>query len=65
MVHEHDRYHLNLSPIMPEAHEIARAATTTYLRHLGQWCTGVLIHGSALKGGYIPAIQKSHPLRMH
>ncbi|HLJ36417.1 MAG TPA: hypothetical protein VKU38_22350 [Ktedonobacteraceae bacterium] len=54
MLNEHNRYHLDLAPLVPEAQEIARAAATVYLRHLGQWCIGVLIHGSGLKGGYIP-----------
>ncbi len=54
MLSEENRYHLNLSPIVPEAREIVRAAAIVYLRHLGQWCIGLLIHGSALKGGYIP-----------
>ncbi|HVB20979.1 MAG TPA: hypothetical protein VNG51_03425 [Ktedonobacteraceae bacterium] len=54
MLNEQDSYHLNLSPIVPEARGIVRAAAITYLQHLGQWCIGVLIHGSALKGGYIP-----------
>jgi hypothetical protein len=54
MLSEQDSYYLDLAPIVPEAQEIARAAATAYLRHLNQWCIGVLIHGSALKGGYIP-----------
>ncbi len=33
---------------------IVHAAATVYLHHLGQWCMGVLVHGSALKGDYIP-----------
>ena len=53
MLNEQNSYHLDLTPIVPEAQEIARDAATVYLQHLGQWCTGVLIHGSALKGGYI------------
>ena len=51
---EQDRYHLDFAPIIPEAQEIVRAAAIAYLRHLGQWCIGVVIHGSALKGGNIP-----------
>ena len=54
MLNEQGRYHLDISPIIPEAQEIVRAAATAYLRHLGQWCIGMIIHGSALKGGYIP-----------
>ncbi len=54
MLSEQDSYHLNLTPIVPEAQEIVRTAAIAYLRHLNQWCIAVLIHGSALKGGYIP-----------
>ena len=54
MLNEQETYHLNLSPIVPEALSIVRAAILVYLQHLGQWCIGAVIHGSALKGGYIP-----------
>ncbi len=53
MMHEYDRYQLNLSLVVSEAQEVVRAATLVYLKHLDEWCIGVLIHGSALKGGYI------------
>ncbi|HEY3993417.1 MAG TPA: hypothetical protein VGM01_11110 [Ktedonobacteraceae bacterium] len=54
MLSEQGRYHLDLSPIVPEAQSIARAVTNVYLQHFGQWCIGIMIHGSALKGGFIP-----------
>ncbi len=51
---EQESYTLNIAPVVPEAQSIVRDATTIYLRHLSQWCIGVIVHGSALKGGYIP-----------
>jgi hypothetical protein len=54
MLNEQAPYHLDLSPIVPEAQSIVRAATLVYLQHLGQWCIGAVIHGSTLKGGFIP-----------
>jgi len=54
MLNEHGKYHLDLSPIVPEAQLVVRAAALIYLEHLGPWCLGMVIHGSALKGGYIP-----------
>lgn len=41
-------------PLAPEAQPVALAATTVYLRHTRPWLIGLLAHGSALKGGYIP-----------
>ncbi len=54
MLSEQEKYHLDLSPLVPEAQAIVRAAAEVYLQHLGPWCLGLVIHGSALKGGYIP-----------
>jgi len=54
MLSEQEPYHFDLSPIVPEAQSIVCAAAEVYLQHLGQWCIGLVIHGSALKGGYIP-----------
>jgi len=53
MLGKHERYNLDIAPIVPEAQSIVRDATGIYLQHLSQWCIGVLVHGSALKGGYI------------
>lgn len=41
-------------PLTPEAQPVALAAATVYLRHMRPWLIGLLAHGSALKGGYIP-----------
>jgi hypothetical protein len=49
-----EKSNLDVSRIVPEAQSIVRAATTIYLHHLRHWCIGVVVHGSALKGGYIP-----------
>ncbi len=48
------QYIINISPLLLEVKPIVLAATQIYLKYLGQWCTGVILHGSALKGGYIP-----------
>ena len=44
----------DLSRLVPEAKPIVAAATTIYLQHTHPWFIGLLIHGSALKGGVIP-----------
>lgn len=45
---------LDVAPLTPEAQPIAAAAAEVYLRHTRPWFVGLLAHGSALKGGYIP-----------
>ena len=45
---------LNLSGVQPVARPIVEAASTVYLRHVRPWLIGLMIHGSALKGGFIP-----------
>jgi len=54
MLSDQRRERLDISRLVPEAQAIVHAAATVYLHHLGQWCMGVLVHGSALKGDYIP-----------
>src|SRR5260370_9541161 len=54
MLGEQGRDRLDVSRLVPEAQSIVHVAATVYLHHLGQWCVGVLVHGSALKGDYIP-----------
>ena len=54
MLSKQGNYDIDLSPIVPEAQSIVHAATLVYLQYLSQWCIGMAIHGSALKGGYIP-----------
>jgi hypothetical protein len=53
MLSEHGRDRLDVSRIVPQAQSIVHAPATVYLHHLGQWCMGVLVHGSGLKGDYI------------
>ncbi len=53
MGNKQENHDLDLSPIVPEARSIVLTATLIYLQYLSQWCIGVIIHGSALKGGYI------------
>lgn len=45
---------LDVTPLVPEARPIARAAAEVYARHTRPWLIGLLAHGSALKGGFIP-----------
>ena len=40
--------------LTPEAQPVALAAANVYARHTRPWLIGLLAHGSALKGGYIP-----------
>jgi hypothetical protein len=42
------------SRLTPEAQPIVEVATEIYLRHMQPWFVGLVIHGSALKGGFIP-----------
>jgi len=42
------------SRLVPEARVIVQAAAASYLRHTQPWFIGLLVHGSALKGGFIP-----------
>lgn len=45
---------VNVAGVVPEARAIARRASTVYLEHLGRDLVTVVVHGSAVKGGYIP-----------
>jgi len=45
---------IDISALVPEAQSIARAATETLARHTEPWLVGVMAHGSAYKGGFIP-----------
>ena len=62
---------LDLSGVQPEARPIVEAASAVYLQHLRPWLLGLLLHGSALKGGYIPGcsdidriVTRRKPLRL-
>ncbi|MBV7337758.1 hypothetical protein KFU94_57920 [Chloroflexi bacterium TSY] len=45
---------IDVSPLILEAQPIAKAAATIYLKHTRSWLVGLISHGSALKGGFIP-----------
>lgn len=45
----------DVSPLVPEARSIAQAAAQIYFERTRPWFIGLLIHGSALKGGFIPS----------
>lgn len=45
---------LDLSGVRPEARRIAERAAEVYRRHTWPWLVGLLAHGSAVKGGFIP-----------
>jgi hypothetical protein len=45
---------IDVSALVPEARAIVQAAARGYLAHTRPWFVGLLIHGSALKGGFIP-----------
>ncbi len=45
---------LDLSRVVSTAKPVVEAAARVYLRHAEPWLLGLLIHGSALKGGFIP-----------
>ncbi len=45
---------MDLSGLIPEARPIARQAAAVYLKHTTPWFVGLLVHGSAVKGGVIP-----------
>jgi hypothetical protein len=44
----------DVSPLVPEARAIAAVAARVYWQHTEPWFVGLLVHGSALKGGFIP-----------
>ena len=44
----------NLTPLILEAQPIAERATEVYWRNTRPWFIGLLVHGSALKGGVVP-----------
>jgi len=42
------------SRLVPPARSIVEAAAAIYVRHTQPWLLGLVVHGSALKGGFIP-----------
>lgn len=45
---------IDISPVVPAAQASVLRAAEVFERHTGPWLVGLLIHGSALKGGFIP-----------
>lgn len=45
---------IDLSGLGPEAQPIAEQAAAIYLNYTAPWFIGLVAHGSAVKGGYIP-----------
>lgn len=44
----------DLSSVTPQARPILRAAAHVYYQHTQPWFIGLIAHGSAVKGGFIP-----------
>lgn len=45
---------IDTAPVLPEARQIVHRAAEIDLRHTAPWFIGLMLHRSALKGGYIP-----------
>ena len=48
------RMHIDVTGLVEEARPVAQACAEIYWRHVGQWLVGLVAHGSAVKGGFIP-----------
>jgi len=44
----------DVSGLVPEARPIVQQVASVYLRHIAPWFVGLIVHGSAVKGGVIP-----------
>ena len=44
----------DVSGLVPEARSIVQQVAGVYLRHTAPWFIGLIVHGSAVKGGVIP-----------
>lgn len=45
---------MNLERVVPEARPIVEQAAEVFVRHAGEWFVGLIVHGSALKGEFVP-----------
>ncbi len=45
---------MNVDPLVPEARAIVEKAASVYIHHTQRSFVGLIVHGSALKGGFIP-----------
>ena len=46
---------VDVSHLRPEVRPIVREVATVYLEHTEPWFIGLVVHGSAVKGGVIPS----------
>ncbi|MGD8399093.1 MAG: hypothetical protein PVG11_09570 [Anaerolineae bacterium] len=51
---QHSLPAIDTSGAVPEARPIVEAVTAIYLRHTAPWFLGLILHGSAVKGGFVP-----------
>lgn len=54
MTQGHADFACDVSGAQPEAREVVRVSAEVYARHTAPWFIGLLLHGSALKGDFIP-----------
>ena len=45
---------VDVSGLTPEARPIVKEVAAVYLKHTTPWFIGLIVHGSAVKGGFIP-----------
>ena len=45
---------MNVDRVVPEAQSVVRYAASVYQKYTRPWFIGLAVHGSAVKGGYIP-----------
>ncbi len=45
---------IDISGMVPEARPIVQEAAAVYLKYTQPWFVGLIAHGSAVKGGFIP-----------
>jgi len=45
---------VNVPGLTPEAKPIVQEAAAVYLKHTDPWFVGLVVYGSAVKGGFIP-----------
>ena len=44
----------DVSGLVPDARPIVQKVSSVYLKHTAPWFSGLIVHGSAVKGGVIP-----------
>ena len=61
----HRRPRMNVDPLVAEARPIVEKAASVYIHHTRQYFVGLIVHGSALKGGFIPVQRYRHAALRH